>query len=136
MTSQFVDTSYLIAVEVADDQMHEVASRHWRDWLETPSSTLVTSSYVLVEVVAYLNNHRRHSKAVELGNNLLSSKSINLIHVNEAILLDGWRYFQKHSDKSYSLTDCISFVLMTKLGIVEALTFDKHFAQAGFVKLP
>ncbi len=136
MTSQFVDTSYLIAVEVADDQMHEVATRHWRDWLKTPSTTLVTSSYVLVEVVAYLNNHRRHSKAVELGNNLLSSKSINLIHVNEALLLEGWRYFQKHSDKTYSLTDCISFVLMTRLGIVEALTFDKHFAQAGFVKLP
>lgn len=136
MISQFVDTSYLIAVEVADDQMHEVASGHWRDWLETQSTKLVTSSYVLVEVVAYLNNHRRHSKAVELGNNLLSSKSINLIHVDEALLLEGWRYFEKHSDKTYSLTDCISFVLMTRLGIVEALTFDKHFAQAGFVKLP
>ena len=136
MKSQFVDTSYLIAVEVADDQMHEAASRHWRDWLKTPSSTLVTSSYVLVEVVAYLNNHRRHSKAVALGNNLLSSKSINLIHVNEAILLEGWRYFEKHADKTYSLTDCISFVLMTRLGIAEALTFDRHFAQAGFVKLP
>lgn len=136
MTPQFIDTSYLIAVEVADDQKHEAASRHWRDWLETPSSTLVTSSYVLVEVVTYLNNRRLHSKAVELGNNLLSSRSINLIHIDEELLYEGWSYFQKHRDKSYSLTDCISFVLMNRLEIVEALTFDRHFVQAGFVTLP
>jgi uncharacterized protein len=136
MTPQFIDTSYLIAVEVADDQKHATASKHWRDLLKTPSSTLVTSSYVLVEVVAYLNNRRLHSKAVELGNNLLSSRSINLIHVNEELLYEGWHYFQKHKDKSYSLTDCISFVLMARLGIVDALTFDRHFVQAGFVKLP
>jgi predicted nucleic acid-binding protein len=136
MTAQFIDTSYLIAVEVADDELHQAASRHWRHLLETPSSTLVTSSYVLVEVVTYLNNRRLHSKAVELGNNLLSSRSINLIHVDEELLYAGWRYFQKHKDKSYSLTDCTSFVLMTRLGIVEALSFDRHFVQAGFVKLP
>jgi uncharacterized protein len=136
MTPQFIDTSYLIAVEVADDEKHEAASKHWRAFLEAPSNTLVTSSYVLVEVVAYLNNRRLHSKAVELGNNLLSSRSIKLIHVDEELLYEGWHYFQKYKDKSYSLTDCISFVLMTRLGIVEALSFDKHFVQAGFVKLP
>ena len=103
---------------------------------EERAITLVTSSYVLVEVVAYLNNRRLHSKAVELGNNILSSRSINLIHVDEELLYEGWRYFEKHADKSYSLTDCISFVLMTRLGIVEALSFDKHLVQAGFVKLP
>lgn len=136
MTPQFIDTSYLIAVEVADDQKHEAATRHWRDLLETRSSTLVTSSYVLVEVVTYLNNRRLHSKAVELGNNLLSSRSINLIHVDEELLYEGWNYFQKYKDKTYSLTDCVSFVLMKRLGIVEALTFDKHFVQAGFKRLP
>ncbi len=136
MTPQFLDTSYLIAVEIADDQNHKAASRHWRDLLASSSSSLVTSSYVLVEVVAYLNNRRLHSKAVELGNNLLSSRSINLIHVDEELLYEGWDYFQKHKDKSYSLTDCISFVLMNRLEIGEALTFDRHFAQAGFVKLP
>jgi len=136
MTPQFIDTSYLIAVEMADDQKHAAASRHWRDLLKTRSSTLVTSSYVLVEVVAYLNNRRLHSKAVELGNNLLNSRSINLIHVDKELLYEAWGYFQKHKDKSYSLTDCISFVLMTRLEIVEALTFDKHFEQAGFMKLP
>jgi predicted nucleic acid-binding protein len=135
MTSLFLDTSYLIAVESADDQHHKAASAHWANLLKSPCR-LVTSSYVLVEVVTLLNNRRSHSKAVELGNNLLSSRLFNVVHVNEELFYAAWRYFQKHKDKRYSLTDCVSFLLMKKLGITEALTFDRHFVQSGFVKLP
>ena len=135
MNSLFIDTSYLIAVENTDDQFHKTASKHWRDLLKSPRP-LVTSSYVLVEVVTLLNNRRLHSKAVELGNNLLSSRSFNVVHVDEELFYEAWAYFQKYKDKTYSLTDCVSFVLMKKLGIAEALTFDQHFIQAGFAKLP
>jgi predicted nucleic acid-binding protein len=135
MTPLFLDTSYLIAVESTDDQYHKDASAHWRSLLKS-SRRLVTSSYVLVEVVTLLNNRRSHSKAVELGNNLLSSRLFNVVHVNEELFYEAWRYFQKYKDKRYSLTDCVSFVLMNKLGIEDALTFDKHFVQAGFRKLP
>ncbi len=136
MTSLFIDTSYLIAVENADDQYYKTASKHWRDLLKSSLRPLVTSSYVLVEVVTLLNNRRLHSKAVELGNNLLSSRLFNVVHVDEELFYEAWSYFQKYKDKTYSLTDCVSFVLMKKLGILEALTFDKHFLQAGFAKLP
>jgi predicted nucleic acid-binding protein len=136
MTSLFIDTSYLVAVENADDQYHKTASKDWRDLLKSPPRSLVTISYVLVEVVTLLNNRRLHSRAVELGNNLLSSRLFNVVHVNEELFHEAWRYFQKYKDKTYSLTDCVSFVLMKKLGIREALTFDRHFAQAGFVKVP
>ncbi len=44
--------------------------------------------------------------------------------------------FQKHQDKRYSLTDCISFVVMKQKGLKTAMTFDKHFAQAGFIIEP
>ncbi len=91
---------------------------------------------MLVEVVTLLNNRRLHSKAVELGNNLLRSRSFNVVHVDEELFYEAWNYFQKYKDKTYSLTDCVSFVLMKKLGIFEALTFDKHLVQAGFGKLP
>lgn len=56
--------------------------------------------------------------------------------MNEQLFYEAWRYFQKYKDKRYSLADGVSFVLMKKLGIEEALTFDKHFTQAGFKKLP
>ena len=48
----------------------------------------------------------------------------------------GWQYFKDHQDKSYSFTDCISFILMEQRHISQALTFDKHFIQARFSKLP
>ena len=103
MNSLFIDTSYLIAVENTDDQFHKTASKHWRDLLKSPRP-LVTSSYVLVEVVTLLNNRRLHSKAVELGNNLLRSRSFNVVHVDEELFYEAWNYFQKHKDKTYSLT--------------------------------
>lgn len=66
----------------------------------------------------------------------MQSGSIEFIHVDEALFDEGWQYFQKHFDKAYSLTDCISFVVMKQRRIKTALTFDWHFAQAGFEKLP
>jgi len=46
------------------------------------------------------------------------------------------QYLQKYKDKEYSLTDCISFSVMKNIGINTAFAFDKHFAQAGFKKVP
>jgi predicted nucleic acid-binding protein len=44
----------------------------------------------------------------------------------------GIEFYQCRPDKAWSLTDCLSFVVMTDLGISEALTGDHHFEQAGF----
>ena len=41
----------------------------------------------------------------------------------------------KRLDKSYSLCDAVSFVLMRERRILEALTTDKHFVQEGFTRL-
>jgi predicted nucleic acid-binding protein len=131
----FLDANYVVGLEVSDDQHHHDARQHWTKYLESPRP-LVTTSYVFDEVVTFLNNKRQHAKAVSVGSNLLTASTIQMIHVDESLFYEGWQYFEQHADKTYSLTDCISFVLMTRLGIVEALTFDKHFLQAGFVKLP
>jgi uncharacterized protein len=135
MTSLFLDANYVVALEVSDDQHHHEAAHHWATLIDSPFS-LVTTSYVLDEIVTFLNSRRQHDKALRAGNNLLSASHIQMIHVDEALFYEGWQYFEQHADKTFSLTDCISFVLMNKLGIEEALTFDKHFAQAGFRKLP
>jgi uncharacterized protein len=44
-------------------------------------------------------------------------------------------YAGRPGDKDWSLTDCISFVVMEDEGLREALTGDRHFAQAGFIPL-
>jgi uncharacterized protein len=35
-------------------------------------------------------------------------------------------------DKSWSFTDCGSFLIMHDEGLTSALTHDRHFEQAGF----
>lgn len=131
----FVDTSYLIALEISNDDHHTRAKNHWRNFIRTRPS-LVTTSFVFDEVVTFFNSRNRHDKAVEVGTHLLNSPSVQLIQVDDGLFRAGWAYFERHSDKRYSLTDCISFVAMQQLKIQTALTFDRHFTQANFFTLP
>jgi len=135
MNALFIDTSYLLALELTRDQNHEAARQHWQSIVQA-LPPLVTTSYIFDEVVTYFNTRGYHAKAVQVGNDLLVSPSVQLVHVDEALFQQGWAYFQEHQDKDYSLTDCVSFIVMRKLGVNTALTFDKHFVQAGFNKEP
>lgn len=135
MRKLFLDTGYLIALEASDDQYHKQALAYWQN-LGRSLPRLVTTSYVFDELVTFFNSRNRHSKAVEIGNLLLESPSVKLVHIDEPLFHEAWRYFIQHSDKSYSLTDCASFVMMKRLRIRAALTFDQHFEQAGFERKP
>jgi predicted nucleic acid-binding protein len=135
MNPLFVDTGYLLALELARDQNHPAARKHWLALLDA-LPPLVTTSYVFDETVTFFNSRGYHAKAVEVGNNLLESPSVQVLQVDEPLFRAGWTLFQQHRDKRYSLTDCISFAAMRQLGIDAALAFDRHFAQAGFRVLP
>ena len=135
MPTVFMDTGYLLALELANDQNHRAALAHWND-LKADLPTIVTTSYVFDEVVTFFNSRGFHAKAVEVGNRLLLSPSVQVVFVDDVLFQEGWRYFQEHKDKAYSLTDCISFVVMEKQNIQTALAFDRHFAQAGFLLKP
>jgi len=135
MRSVFLDTGYVVALELASDQNHRAALKHWRSVAKS-LPLLVTTSYIFDEIVTFFNSRGHHAKAVEIGNRLLNSSSIRLVHVEEDLFQEGWSYFQSHKDKEYSLTDCISFLVMEEFRIDTAFAFDKHFVQAGFKKLP
>jgi len=123
MSTFFLDTGYIIALEASDDKNHLEAVQHWKTCLEGPLK-VVTTTYVFDEVVTFFNSRNRHDKAVELGKRLLESPTFELVEVDKELFVEGWDYFQKYEDKRYSLTDCISFVLMQKLGLQTALAFD------------
>jgi predicted nucleic acid-binding protein len=135
LTRHFLDSGFLIALEAADDQHHAAALGYWRALMPSRPK-LVTTSFVLDEVVTFFNSRGRHAKAVEIGEGLLASPSVEFVHVDQALFQASWSYFCERPDKRFSLTDCVSFVLMEQLGIRSALAFDAHFARAGFSTLP
>ena len=136
MTPLFLDTGFLLALESADDQHHAVALRYWQSFEKEDSVPLVTTSYVLDEVATFFNARGFHAKAIEACSDLMNSPSVLLLHVDEDLFHEGWRYFARHHDKRYSLTDCISFVVMKRMKLKTALSFDHHFVQAGFERRP
>ena len=135
MTPLFLDTGFLIALESSDDQHHQAAHRFWRTYLNDPTK-LITTSFIIDEAETFFNARGHHAKALEIGNYLMTSKTIQLIYITEEQFVEGWHWLERHQDKRYSLTDCISFVVMKQLKVKAALTFDKHFAQAGLQMMP
>lgn len=51
------------------------------------------------------------------------------------VLFADTSYYVALLAEEWSLADCVAFVVMKEKGITEALTADKHFAQAGFKAL-
>ena len=131
MSPVFIDTSYLLALELKQDQNHEAALAHWQRVLAARPA-IVTTSYIFDEVVTFFNSRGHHHKASQVGHALLHSPSVHLVHVDSALFEAAWAYFQQHPDKAYSFTDCVSFIVLRNLGIATAFAFDRHFVQAGF----
>jgi predicted nucleic acid-binding protein len=131
----FIDSGYLIALDIRNDERHAETSRHWREFVRT-GPQLVTTNLVLAEVLAFFQSRGLHEKGVELGRRLLRSDYVRLVYADEGLCRAGFEYLEAHGDKQYSFTDCVSFVLMNRLHIRQALAFDRHFEQAGFVMLP
>ena len=66
---------------------------------------------------------------------LRSVHDVRIVPASEHLLWRGFELYQNRRDKAWSLTDCISFVVMADEGLTEALTGDRHFEQAGFAAL-
>jgi len=68
---------------------------------------------------------------------LTNSGVVAVLHITPDIEEKAWAVFECFNrDKWWSFTDCTSKVVMDRLGLYEAFTFDKHFEQMGFVRRP
>lgn len=131
MTACFADTYFFLALLSADDEAHDRAVALNR----SQSAAMVTTSWVLTEVADALAAPATRSVFVELLGALRGDPQVTVVPATEALFDRGVALFSKRSDKGWSLTDCISFVVMEDEGIRDALTGDHHFEQAGFQAL-
>jgi predicted nucleic acid-binding protein len=130
MTPAFADSFYFIAILNASDASHQRAEEFATD----TSIQIITTDFVLLEVLdAFCATGRE--QAQELVNALRSEQRCSVIPADRKLFDKGLALYRNRSDKDWSLTDCVSFVVMKERRIRGALTADKHFTQAGFKAL-
>ena len=134
MERWFIDTSFLIALASTADQHHGLANR-LLDQIQNGDVRLVTTSAVLLELGAALSRVAHRAGAMTIIRELQADARIEIINVSGDLLEQGLALFERHQDKEWSLSDCVSFEVMAKFGLTHALTADAHFEQAGFVAL-
>jgi predicted nucleic acid-binding protein len=128
VTEFFADSFYFIALINPSDQ-HHAAAREASRQLAAP---LVTTSWVLIEVADALAMQGMRRRVVTLVRRLETDPNVLVIPLDKGLFDRGFELYDRRPDKSWSLTDCISFVVMTERGLTDALTGDHHFEQAGF----
>jgi len=72
-----------------------------------------------------------HFAAVDFGERIRNSSLLEVVHISENIEDEAWKLFKKYKDKSFSFTDCTSFVVMQQMNLEESFTSDHHFEQMG-----
>lgn len=127
----FLDTAYLVALVNARDQWH-VAAKQWERQMITAQRAVMTTDFILIEIadaLASVNFRRQAARLLEL---LPTNPLAEVLPASRDLLARGFDLYQARPDKDWSLTDCVSFTVMTEFGLAEALTSDHHFRQAGF----
>ncbi len=131
MKSVFADTFYFLALLNKRDAAHRRAVAASR----TPGLTLVTTELVLLELADALCKPPQRDEVPALWNVVETDPAFRLVHATRELIQRGRKLYRERADKEWSLTDCISFVVMQEQGLSEALTADHHFEQAGFKAL-
>jgi len=124
----FIDTVYVLALLNPRDRLHRRAI----ELSQERRAPLVTSHAVLTEVADALAEHARHAWASQTIDDLQSDPDVKCVGIDGATFAGALSLYRERPDKDWSLTDCISFVIMHRQEITEALTADVHFVQAGF----
>src|SRR5215210_3633993 len=126
MTTWFADTAYYLALINPDDNAHETANARTKDF----AGRIVTTTAVLNEIGNHLSDPSNRRLFGAIVDRVVSDPDVHLVYVERELFDAAVELYRKRPDQSWSLTDCSSFLVMTRLGLTEALTTDKHFPQA------
>ncbi len=129
-----LDTSFILALENRDDPFHERAKALAAD-LAREDCILLLHWGILLEIGDGYARVDRREKGCGLLDKFREEKGFRIVPLTDDLLQGAIALYGERRDKNWGLTDCVSFILMRQEGIVEALTADIHFRQAGFKAL-
>ena len=121
-----MDTSAIYALADVRDANHAAARRRFALALAS-GRPLITHDYVLVESMALLQRRLGRKRALEFASD---ARKFEVVWVGEALYTEAATALAATSRAS--LVDQVSFAVMRRRGISEALAFDADFRTAGF----
>lgn len=125
----FVDTSGWIAAIDKKDHNHAKV-KNWLD--QHRGHPLLTTNFVVDETFTFLRRRIGHNSTLKFGKTLLGSRLTQMIHITAQDFQSAWQIFLSYDDQDFSFTDCVSFAIMKRMKLQDALAIDKHFAIMGF----
>lgn len=128
MRAVFADAAYFIALLNPADNFHVRV----REFARQPPGPLVTTDWILAQVGDAFSQPGHRAKFARLLELLASTPDIEVLPPTIEQFRAGATLHASRPDKRWSLTDSISFFVMKERGLVDALTTDYHFEQAGF----
>ena len=130
MAAYFADTSYWMALSRKRDRYNRHAAA-WNQFVIRTRSAVVTTEAVLWEWLNAFSDASTRAVAAEGYRRAHADARIEVVPFQPELTESAVQLYRTRPDKSWSLTDCLSFVVMERRHLTEALTTDRHFEQAG-----
>ncbi len=127
----FLDSGAIYSYATRSDGNHTAV----RAAYDNLSARFVLHELILVEAFSLITKRLSKYRAMQAISIFRQSPRIERAELTSDLLEAGWRRCLRYADKNWDWIDCISFELMHRRGLREALSLDRHFAQAGFILL-
>lgn len=115
----------------ADERRHAAAVKHYDG-----AAIRLTHNYVLAEFVALCQARSLpRDEAIDFAADILQDPDVEVVWIDPQTHQEAMQLLKSQLDKSYSLCDAVSFVVMRRRNLANALTTDRHLSQAGFQRL-
>ena len=120
-----------MALLVSDDASHARA-RELFGRADAERWRLVTTNAVVFETYGVLLIRSRDKRAAGMTFlDLVAAGACRIERVRRDDEAGAVSILRRHEDKTYSFCDALSFAVMERLGIAEAIAFDRHFRDYG-----
>ena len=135
--SLFLDTAGWFAALSPRERGHDIARETYSAAIRS-GDLLVTTPLVAAETQTLLLRWRGARAGTLFLETVFETGAHLVVSLDDQLIDAAMRWIRRFADKPLSLADAVNFAVMSRERITRALTFDRHFADAGFeiLKLP